>query len=259
MFYAHSFRKDDTICADKVTDTSEIFSCLNEDCDAQFKVRGVNSNRTVHFAKCRGSDHIDGCPYIYASGQYKENGCFIKHDLLSIFNSSSISRKNVRRNPGQSREPDDKENKKYVRTPKQLLDYCLSNKLDTEYIDNITVNDVIVDIRNISNCENYKGVSGLKLLLGQTFRYDKEESSLVFKIKKRTDNGVEMCLTAKIFVSPQQLREINAHLFDRYGNFAGHPIAVLGDWKTENECNVITTVENPRNVIYRFTTQNINN
>ncbi len=259
MFYAYSFRNNDTICADKATDTTELFGCLNEDCDARFKVKGINSDKATHFAKTRDTEHIPGCPFMYSTSEHCDNGDIIKSDILTIFNGKEIRRDNPRGAVNGQNLPSGKK-QKHIRTPKGLLNYCISNRLDTIYIGDITVNDIIIDVRNIDDNENYKGVEGVRLLLGQTLKYKSEENLLTMLIKKRDDTDNSHCLTVDIYMTQEQLSEINRYIFNRNrennrNRYAGHPIAVLGQWEKVSDGNVKTTIRRNKNVIYKFATE----
>lgn len=255
ILYAYSDKTKCAVCADDIRDLSETFSCLNPMCSAKFKVKGINSNVKTHFCRIRSSYHSPNCPFAMCSDKYVENDNILKSDVLSIMNHTSTSNRSKpytdHENPFNT--ITDENSKIYIRTPKQLLNYCISNKLSTIYSGDIKVDDIILDKRNIIENKNFEGVSGLRLVLGNLVQYDLSQCMFQFRVTHITNTGKNIYLTANVFTQIDQLNELINYVIKTYKKFKGHPIAVLGDWVVQRKYVIKTTVSNPKNIVYRFT------
>lgn len=250
MKEAYSFTLKRNVKVDEVTNTSENFGCLNRDCDALYRIRAINSSITKHFSRLPSTKHIQDCVYDFRVDNFLENSRMIKYDVNAILNGSKSNGKKTFDSPSKntlSPAP------QYIRTPKQLLNYCLANSLETEYIAPLTVGDIILDNRNLLSNENFKGIEGTRLLLGHTQSYDKNGNSLTLEIKGKATGSKSSSLYAEVVLSEDQLDEIKKYIFGLGQRFKGHYIAVLGIWEKTEMNNVKTKISNPRNVIYKFT------
>lgn len=252
MFYAYSNKYNMSFYAGDVTDLSDTFKCLNPECSAEYFLKAINSKRSTHFCKKISTDHIKGCIYETEKKDYieKEN-TIIKSDIIDIYSSERPNLKTtypVTKHPSCS----SKEKSIYIRTPKQLLYFCISNPLSTIYKDKITVNDIVVDERNLNIDAKFRGFSGLKLLIGNTVKYNEVDKSILLKVAQTTKNKKEIFLSATIFFSEEQFLEVKKYILDTYPKFSGHQIAVLEEWHIDADYNIHCNVTSSRNVIYRF-------
>lgn len=257
MFEAFSFRLGKPVNATDVTDLKERFGCLNLDCKAEFKLKSLNGKKSVHFAKQRFTQHIPGCPYALDDGDYKDSDSLVKYDLEYIFSNAANRDKSHSSQAKVKGKPKNKSQKKtFVRTPKQLLTFCTSNKLDTPYVAELTVDDIIVDRRNLHKNNRVKGFEGLRLLLGTTTKskifINQSSGTIYFKVEKITSNGKRMFLNAKVTVNSKLAQEVQAYISDTFNDFKEHSIAVLGDWIKTCDYKVECKVEKSSNVIYKF-------
>ena len=253
MFSVFSQKLNKSIRACEVEDLKDEFLCPNPNCDARFTIRAVNSaSVSPHFACLPNHPHDPNCLFgILDSGSATDDG-YIKSDLETILNpattpnnTSSVQTRHLSNNAVQSR--------KYIRTANQLLRYCLSHDLSTEYTGGLTVGDIILDSRNLLDNGNYKGVEGIRLISGQTVEYCESKGYIKIDISTRTSTNKRIFLTALAYMPTDQIVEIRRYLFNTPpGRFSGHPIAVLGEWQKDKDYQVSCTVAKKSNVIYRF-------
>lgn len=253
MFSVFSQKLNKSIRACEVTDLKDEFLCPSPNCNARFTLRAVNSaSVSPHFACLPNHPHDPNCLFgILDSGSTK-NHEYIKSDLETILNPSITSNSTSR---AQTNLPSNNtaQSRKYIRTANQLLRYCLSHDLSTEYTGGLTVGDVIVDSRNLLDNRNYKGIDGIRLISGQTIEYCESKGYIKIDISTRTSTNKRIFLTAIAYMPTDQIVEIRRYLFNTtHGRFSGHPIAVLGEWKKDKDYQISCTVSKKSNVIYRF-------
>ncbi len=97
--------------------------------------------------------------------------------------------------------------------------YCISNDLDTEYRDGITVGDIVLDSRNLCTNANFEGVEGIRFLIGETVCYDSRQHFIKIKVTTRTKKGKDIQLSATTFLSQEQLNEICTYFFSFSNTF----------------------------------------
>lgn len=253
MFSTFSQELKKSIRASEVRNYKDEFLCLNPNCTARFTLRAVNSSSvTPHFACLPNYPHDPNCLFgISDTGSTKDDN-YIKSDLETILNpsttsnsTSSVQTKLSSNNAAQPR--------KYIRTANQLLRYCLAHDLTTEYTEGLTVDDIILDSRNLLDNGNYKGIEGIRLISGQTVEYCESEGYIKIDISTRTSTNKRIFLTAIAYMPKDQIVEIRRYLFNSPPRrFSGHPIAVLGEWKKDKDYQISCTVVKKTNVIYRF-------
>ena len=259
MYEAYSFGKGKIIKIEDATDLNEIFGCPNSRCSAKFKVKSVNGKVAKHFAKTKSSDHILGCPYNLSStnASYYSVGNFIKASLDDIYdhqkcktNSKSVNAKRINNNSLPTNAV------KYIRTPKQLLYYCISNPLKTEYLPGVFVDDIILDSRNLKSGARFEGINGVRLLLGNIVRIkiDKSYGLINFEVSTKSNSNNKVYLTASVFTSPTQAEEIKTYISNTFhSSEKGKNIAVLADWVITKKYHVKCNITQERNIIYKFT------
>lgn len=139
---------------------------------------------------------------------------------------------------------------KYIRTVNQLLHFCIANELEQEYLNGKTVNDIMIDCRNVNKSKKYEGVSGVLILLGETYKYNEKEHYFIFSITSRSNSKLH--LNCKVYMEFSVFNETKKYLFDTYGNIKGHSIAVFGNWKADTKYNVSCTLKNKKHLILKF-------
>lgn len=259
MFVAYSKKLQDIVHINDVKDLKDEFSCLNPYCTAKFYVRAVNSDgKSAHFAKWPKQHHIPGCPYAMEDGKYIDTGQIIKTPVEDIYNQiSALKTETSPQTPPKHKTTNDIiVSKTYIRNVRQLLQYCISNDLNTYYLDDVKVKDIILDARNLELTYNFMGITGLRLLLGTTYKYEAISNgyNIFFNVKsvsKKT--GSNLALHACVTVSEKQGNDIISYILNTFEKiFKGHSIAVLGDWTTTSTFFVSCTALTPSHVVYRF-------
>lgn len=251
MFEVFSKKLNDTISANGVKNIQDTFLCPNPNCSAEFSLRAVNSpSVAAHFACKPNFPHTSECIFGMIGGENANASEYVKYDLMEIMNPTSTSNQKSRNS---SISIMNAETVKYIRTPKQLLKYCLSNKLSTEYTNGLTVGDIILDSRNLLTKGHYHGIDGVRLIVGQTVKYSKENKYIQIEVSTRTNTNKNIRLTAIVYLPIGQMIEINNYLFNSEPKvFGKRPIAVLGEWRIERDYHISCSVVHKGNVIYRF-------
>lgn len=251
MFVAYSIKKQEKINIDDVVDLSDTFKCLNPCCKAEFYIKGINSDVvSKHFARKKSTKHIKGCLYSLFSSKYINNSDMFKADLFSIYESPLKKRNVQNKNPVIAKNAISTSVPR-ITTPKQLLNFCISNKLSTEYKDGITINDIIIDERNILFDSNFEGFNGLRMVVGHTHRFEKNK--LYMYVSGTTKNNKTVKLNIVVSLSQEQLSEIVKYILETYNNsFANHAIAIYEIWESESKYNVKCSVSQKSNIIYKF-------
>lgn len=257
MFEAYSLKKRDKINIDDVVDLSDTFKCLNPECKAEFSVKGLNSGIvSKHFARKKTTPHIKGCPYTLFSSNYIDNSDMVKADLLEIYEHTEKKKATQSTSTVSINIKNAKATVPRITTPNKLLNFCISNKLSTEYKDGITVNDIIIDERNLLFDSNFEGFNGLRLVVGHTYRFDDRSNILYMYVTTKTKNGKTVKLNVAVSLAPKQLSEIVKYILETYNNiFSNHAIAVFEIWETTAKYNVKCTISKKENIIYEFATE----
>ena len=256
MFEVFSVKLQHPINADNVTDLSDTFKCPNCSCDAQYTLRAINSAvRHKHFGRKKSTFHIRNCPYEGENHLYVDNDNLIISDIDEIFEHHSHSTLSNRMHfPKIENDITTHTCRQYIRTPKQLFNYCISNSIYTVYKDKCRVGDIFLDERNICFDGNFMGKSGLYFILGKTYKYNLDSKSIDMYLKTKTANNKTVFLNITIFVSEKCLREIVTYIIETFQTFSGHSIAVLAKWECDKKYHVKCSAS-PRNVIYKFTNE----
>lgn len=244
MFQAYSKNNHKLIKATQAKNLNDSYLCPW--CNIQLKLKGINSTIvSPYFSKYPSIDHKTYCSCNFFHDLYNE--CFEceKKSIEDILNRSNNTCSSVK--PNSSTVASNGVSIKKINTPKQLLKYCLSFSLDSEYTTGVFINDIIIDSRNISTKLN--GTSGVYLVVGNTYKFDKKRKTIEFSVS--CPNTRER-LNATVYVSEKQLNEMCSYIFNSFKKFSGHPIAVLGDWTKLEDGKIFCDVNNPANVIYRF-------
>jgi hypothetical protein len=254
MYSAYSIKNNKIMNIHEVTDLNDTFTCPNEQCSAEYFIKAICSEKAAHFCHNYHKPHIPGCIYAVDKKDYQDNNNMIKSELIDIYEHE----RNVIRKPAKS--PKNKVTKKstnliYINSTKALLSYCLSNDVNTIYDEKkqIAIKDFFVDARTVCNNSNFEGVNGLKFLVGNTTKYNNDLNSICFNVSTITSRGKKINLHATVILSSSQFFEIKKYIFNTFKKFSGHSIAVLGIWEITEKYNVLCSVNEPTNVVYKFT------
>lgn len=249
MFEAFSKSKNKVVNVENEYNLNEIFYCPDPQCGAKFKIKSPSGRKRKHFARLKSSQHYDDCLYDKDRDYYqKENLLFNKSPIEDIYASKSIFRsKNNRNNELVNSKQNQKVEVKNISTPLQLYKFCVQNSLDTIYQEDITVNDIVVDYRNLVNEKLYFGFDNLRLVIAKTYRYSLKDNCIQMYLKQ----GKYM-LHLSVYLDTSVLNEVLKYIFDTYGTFSGHTIAILEYWKKTTAFHCSCTITNVKHIMYKF-------
>lgn len=252
MFYAYSKKLNKTVYSEDVTDLNDTFLCLNPNCNAEYIIKGINSERKAHFCHKHSKPHIIGCEVIDDLSKYIDDDSIVKSSLSNIYNHKRTLHKNTTNTNSNIHTGKINKKRTYIETTKALYYYCIANSLDTLFEDGLTINDIVVDSRNICNNANFEGVTGLRLIIGYTTRFYVNDYSISIKTSTTTKHGKNVSLNCKICLPNEQFYQIKKYLFDTFNSFSGHAIAILAEWTIDEKYYVSCKVDEPTNVVYKF-------
>lgn len=257
MFEAYSPSKKCVVNVSGEFNLKEVFCCPNPQCNAQFRIKSATGKRAKHFAKLINSQHIQDCPYEQSKSNYLDSPNLIKYSLEDIFNDCKNPNTKHTNTEFQKHKSDSKNNsnRKFIRTPKQLYSFCISNNLDTPYCEGLTVGDIILDNRNLLQNKNYEGITGCRLIVAQTVRYDTDTKTVNLTLNQRTENNKTINLNLSVKMQDEMLAQLRNYMFDTYKNFHGHYIVVFGNWKIDEKYHISCTIENKKHLMFKFKTK----
>ncbi len=250
MYYALPIDDTQPVHVNEVNDLNKRFKCLNSECSAEFVVCSSDGIISKHFRRRKSTPHIPNCIYGSLTAESISPENVIKDDLNNIYCKNTQRSNSIHKSTSSKKTTGDKSDISYIRTPKQLLKYCLYNDIDAVYKDNIRVKDIIVDNRTIFFNDYYKGFNGLKFILGNVKRYNTD--SIVFEAKVTTSKGKNILLTATVFMGEALRKKIIKYLFETNEVLSNSQIAVFGEWKKTSEYNVKCNLNLEKNILYRF-------
>lgn len=255
MFYAYSKKFSRIMNVTEITDLSDEFSCCNENCSAKFFVKGLNSHKAAHFCKKPSTSHAENCPYASSSSTYIDSENLVKTSLERILEGNVNKQKRQSRSTINHCNNSDKQELKYIRTPKALLTYCLSNDMNTLYLEEMRIKDFFVSSQTLSLQKYYYGIKSTKLILGKIMQYDDKykDRYTALKLSVTSDRNSRHRLTLWVVITDKKIyKEIINYLFNTFDSFSDHPIAVLGSWEITEPYTSECVVSNPKNIIYKF-------
>ena len=99
----------------------------------------------------------------------------------------------------------------------------------------------------------FRGVNGIRILLGNTVKYDAINKAITFCITSPTKNNRQVILTATVKTDQKIFDLVVRYYLKMYNNrFKGHQIAVMGDWEKTDEYHMETTINHPKQIIFRL-------
>lgn len=254
MFSAYSIVKGRVIDISEAYDLQEIFTCPEPFCDAKFSIRGVTGNRAKHFARLPSSTHRDDCPYATSNMKYLRQDALVKSSINEIFN-------NIRTNSRETNTTgtckilntlakNNDSNRIYIHTVKQLLDYCQINRMEEEYLPGITVDDIILDSRNLQQAGRFRGIQGRRLVVGVTLKSE-SKNTLYLVVRAKTKLNKTLTLHVATRMDSKLLKEIKQYFFETNQKLEGHTVAIFEDWKIDRDYWISCVVSNKSHVVFR--------
>lgn len=249
MFEAYSEKAGKVISISEAFDYKERFYCPNPECNAIFIVKGITGHKAKHFARLSKTPHIEGCMYEKGSVEYVDNGS-IKKIAPSLILRGSVDNK-VRRTKSKANANNLEKNEALrITTPKQLLKYCLSNSLKTEYLPGIKVDDLILDSRNLVKEGRFEGVKGIKILVASYVR-SFPPNMIQLRLAAKTKHNKEVYLRAWVRMEPECFNEIEEYLEKTYKKkgISNPTLAVMGEWKIEQKYLISCQISNKKQIM----------
>lgn len=251
MFEAYSQSKQRIVNVKNEYDLNEIFLCPNPKCGAELKIRSVNGKVKKHFGRLKSTPHCQGCPYDHSLQSYVNNENITKYSIESIFNGTTKQKEHCAGKEKSGREDLPDTGRTLIRTPKQLYYFCVNNSLDTPYRDGLTVGDIVLDSRNLQMNANYRGVSGIRLVIAETILYDEMQKFIKFKIHQRTSNNRFRKITITVFLEASVLKEVIDYVLSTHGKFSGFFVAILGNWEIDETYHISCKLQRKGHMIYK--------
>lgn len=231
-----AFLNDKLILASQAYDAKATYKCPY--CGIDLKLKSFDGKVSPYFGRNRESQkHSFDCPYAISYTNIENSDRVIKESLEDILMGARKSR-NV---PVKtfSHEHPSKPEYLYVRTPKQLYNFCQSNSCETPYRDNLLVDDILLSRRNIRKYSN--GITGLRLVVGTTYRFVKDIEKNIYKFECGIRKPTGFFRFWVFFSTGEEMKPYKDRVFaEQPDNFSGYPIAVLGNWENP-EPGLITT------------------
>lgn len=250
MYIAYSEVLHRTVNVNEVFDLNEAFCCPNRKCTAKLKIKGTTGKIAKHFARLPSTPHIEGCEYENGDSRYVQPELQQRSSLDDIF-GDFIDPNTRPGTPTGKRTSSANSNVLRINTPGKLLKFCRMNTLTTEYLPGITVDSIIVDERNLISNSKYKGIEGLRIIVGETLKF--ESNKLYLQVKAVSEKGGLKYLNAVVTVDAALLRYVIKHILETQNNkFKGYKLAVFGNWTKDKTYWSSCTVENQKHIILKL-------
>lgn len=251
MYVAYSEKMRDNVNVHDVYDLNEVFCCPNRRCGARYKIKSATGKKVKHFARLKSTPHVEGCFCENGDSRYVQPNFQIRKSVEEIYEDFLNPNNAGYKAFGENRNGEATENILRINTPKKLLKFCLMNPVQTEYMNGLKVDDIIVDARNLFTDARFEGVAGLRMIVGETVeRYRPDILELrVMAVSKR---GKPVYLHAQAKMDSALLQYVRKHITKTYDSFADHPIAVFGNWTIDRKYHISCNVTDRKHVIVRF-------
>lgn len=250
MYVAYSDKKHDIVNVNDVFDLDEVFRCPNIYCTAKLSIRSATGKRAKHFARLPSTPHINNCDYENGDSRYSQPELQKRNSLEDIFLVATTPDTYSEESAHSNGTALNKSNILRINTPTKLLKFCRLNDLETEYLPGTIVNDIIVDERNLIKEGYFKGVQGLRIVVGKTVeRYKRDCLHLVSTTA--SSRGKQVYLHADVRMDPEQLKNIRTHLKETYGSYEGHTVAVFGNWVVDKKYNISCEIQNRKHIMLK--------
>lgn len=216
-------------------------------CGIPLKLKSIDGKVSPYFGRKTNSEkHDSDCPYAISYSTIENSHSLIKESLENILQKKQKATSTVSHYSDNSSET----RQMYIRTPKQLYNFCQSNTCQTEYRDGLLIDDILLSKRNIDNNFRICGVTGIHLVVGTTYWFDARCENPYIEGLVNSNMRKGNSLHFKIyFLNKKMLQPYIEHIFsEQPGKFANFPIAVLGNWKNPKKHLITTVLENRSNL-----------
>ena len=251
MFVAYSEKLRDNVNVHDVFDLNEVFCCPNPRCSARYKIKSATGKKVKHFARLRSTPHIKGCFCEDGDSRYVQPDLQSRKPVEGIFEDFLNPNNRGHKSVAEHKTYEAKENILRISTPKKLLKFCLMNPVHTEYMPGVKVDDIIVDNRNLFKDARFEGVTGLRILVGETVERFHSDA-LELRVTAVSRNGKSVYLHALAKMDGELLQYVRKHIIKTHGSIADHPIAIFGRWTIDRKYHISCNVSDRKHVIIRF-------
>lgn len=204
-----------------------IYYCQNKNCDCQFKISAINSNKMrAHFVKLQSSNHIAGCwndISLSTSGDKDDydtsdfSPLSLLHNLQKVKDAKPFIEKGKISKPDEPDIPTTKEIS-YIHTIRQLYSVCIMND-DDEEINGVKIKQLFAGRKTSYLYTKY--VSGIKLVECSYYKYDSKDNSISFRFPYASNQF----LVTVYFDSTELFKKIRKQLY-KYER----PILIYAEW-----------------------------
>lgn len=175
---------------------NDTFYCQNVECDCQFSVSALNSNKVrTHFVKKIGSQHIEGC---WNNMNLKESGSkndydtsdFSPNELLNIIKNANDKKTDdiIKKAIFPKKSPTVPEREiLHIHTVRELFAVCLMNDSDDE-INGIKIKEIFAGRKTSYLYTRY--ISGIKLVECSYHSYDTKANKIKFRFPYNGNNFI---------------------------------------------------------------------
>lgn len=253
MFDAYSEVTGTIVNVKDAFNLKEVFRCPNPLCTAKFTIHSANGKRAKHFSRLPSTSHTTNCPFANGNEKYLRDDGIVKCSIDTIFYGKIRPELEATTTGRICNNGNDSESNKivFVRTPSQLLNFCMTNPLTREYLSGKTVDDIILDSRNLVSQGRFRGVSGLRFIVGTTLG-SKSRDTMYIRVQALSKHKKNVTLYAAAKMENAMLLELQRYLINTYGSCVGQKVAILGDWSVDREYWVSCVVQNKKHIIFNF-------
>jgi hypothetical protein len=242
IIYAHKYKE---------TGGQEFFYCPNKNCNAHMILKSRNGKVKPHFSAIATHPHIPNCfaSFLYNSQiTYTSNNFDLDRffdDLISNANNKTAHPETTHLKKLSKTDDHDsnQSNTSTINTLHTLFDFCISHSLNTK-VNDLTVNDIICDVRN--NAKYSKFVSGKKLILckfsGYAHSNDKFPNTFFFKYPINPDASYKYTIISSI-----TNQDVFKQIISLYDKYKYNPIVLLIDCKS-NKNKIFTEIKSKKQI-----------
>lgn len=218
--------------ANQVYDVNAKYTCRY--CHIPVILKSIDGQVDPYFSRTESSPpHGQDCPYVIKFTQLQSKSHFFKSQLEDILGGArrTFRYKNKSTDEVKPAISSSGGDAVYINTPKQLLNFCQSFPLETQYLGSLTVNDILLSGRNLDSIGSFADISGIRLVIGVSYKFI-PHSPYAIEGYITTENRNELKFRV-IFNSLDDLNVQKKRIFANLkgGKFYGHPIAILGRWE----------------------------
>ena len=233
--------------ASEVVDVNATYACPY--CRIPLKLKSVDGKVAPYFSKKISYSHAADCPYAIPYNQLDLSKVADRRPIEEILLSTNQSREKASSKSVVSQVLNNSSQNYNIRTPKALYSFCQSATLDTLYRDGLTVDDILLSRRNISIGNRAQGITGIRLVVGISLKFDSKNSYQIEGIVQDNKNHKKLYFHVFFSTRKEMQKVIDRIRAALDGKFYGQPIAVLGKWDVSEEGHISTHLTNLKNFI----------